>query len=203
MTDWAAMSTVDEMHRPARIDLAIMRWRAGRAVRQGDRPAVLAYNCYGSPRWVRLLCRVVYSKEGMIFGDPTGSRGWRSFTAVPVENGEVEIKLDGITHTVVADHSGVVDVVIEQDIAPGRHTVTMTARDSLPAQADVFIIGAENGGKSGPCISLRYRIQLREHGGWYACEQQAYCWAQDGLIERIDLLCSGYQPIPAPEQVEG
>ncbi len=70
-------------------------------------------------------------------------------------------------------------------------------------QADVCIIGAENGGKSGPCISLRYRIQLREHGGWYACEQQAYCWAQDGLIERIDLLCSGYQPIPAPEQVEG
>ncbi len=139
--DWAAMSTVDEMHRPARIDLAIMRWRAARAVRQGDRPAVLAYNCYGSPRWVRLLCRVVYSKEGMIFGDPTGSRGWRSFTAVPVENGEVEIKLDGITHTVVADHSGVVDVVIEQDIAPGRHTVTMTAPGSLPAEADVFIIG--------------------------------------------------------------
>ena len=53
-----------------------------------------------------------------------------------------------------------------------------------------------------PCISLRYRIQLREHGGWYACEQQVYCWAQDGLIERIDLLCSGYQPIPAPAQAE-
>jgi hypothetical protein len=69
-------------------------------------------------------------------------------------------------------------------------------------QADVCLIGGENGGTSGPCISLRYRIQLREHGGWYACEQQAYCWAQDGLIERIDLLCSGYQPIPAPVQVE-
>lgn len=68
-------------------------------------------------------------------------------------------------------------------------------------EADVCIIGSESGDKSGPCISLRYRIQLREHGGWYACEQQAYCWAQDGLIERIDLLCSGYQPIPPPAQV--
>jgi hypothetical protein len=69
-------------------------------------------------------------------------------------------------------------------------------------QAEVCTIGGENGDAGGPCISLRYRIQLREHGGWYACEQQAYCWTQDGLIERIDLLCSGYQPIPAPVQAE-
>ncbi|MFN8467537.1 MAG: hypothetical protein U0X20_18400 [Caldilineaceae bacterium] len=69
-------------------------------------------------------------------------------------------------------------------------------------QTEVCIIGGENGDTGGPCISLRYRIQLREHGGWYTCEQQAYCWAQDGLIERIDLLCSGYQPIPAPVQAE-
>lgn len=69
-------------------------------------------------------------------------------------------------------------------------------------EVDVCTIGGENGDSSGPCISLRYRIQLREHGSWYACEQQAYCWAQDGLIERIDLLCSGYQPIAAPAKAE-
>jgi phosphatidate phosphatase APP1 len=138
------MSTIDEMHRPAKVDLAIMRWRAQRKLRNGYRPAVIAYTCYGSPRWVRVLCRVVLAKPGMMFrGDPTGSRGWRSFTAVPVERAEVEVELNGAHHTVTADHSGVVDVVIEQDIDPGRHTLTLGSGGSPPVTADVFVIGDE------------------------------------------------------------
>ena len=138
------MSTIDEMHRPAKVDLAIMRWRAQRKLRNGFRPAVIAYTCYGSPRWVRVLCRVVLAKRGMMFrGDPTGSRGWRSFTAVPVEKAEVDVELGGAHHTVGADHSGVVDVVIEQDLEPGRHTVTLSSGGSPPVTADVFVIGDE------------------------------------------------------------
>lgn len=136
------MSTVDEMHRPARIDLAIMRWRAGWAVRHGYRPAVIAYTCYGSPRWVRVLCRVVFAKRGVIFRrDPTGTRGWRSFVTVPVEEAEVDVELAGVHHTVRADASGVVDVVIEQDLEPGRHTISMSSSGSTPVTADVFVIG--------------------------------------------------------------
>ena len=67
-------------------------------------------------------------------------------------------------------------------------------------QSEACTIGGQNGDTGGPCISLRYRIQLHEHGAWYTCEQQAYCWVQDGLVERIDLLCSGYQAIPAPTE---
>jgi phosphatidate phosphatase APP1 len=138
------MSTLDDMHRPARIDQAIMRWRADWVTRHGSRPAVIAYTCYGSPRWVRVLCRVVFSKQGMIFrGDPTGSRGWRSFTRVPVENAEVDVELDGVHHTVHADQGGVVDVVIDQEIEPGRHTITMSASGSPPVTADVFVLGDE------------------------------------------------------------
>ena len=36
------MSTIDEMHRPAKVDLAIMRWRAQWSIRHGYRPAVIA-----------------------------------------------------------------------------------------------------------------------------------------------------------------
>lgn len=138
------MSTIDEMHRPAKIDLAIMRWRAQRRIRHGYRPAVIAYTCYGSPRWVRVLCRVVLSKRGVIFrGDPTGSRGWRSFTVVPVECARVDIELDGVRHAVDADHSGVVDVVVPQQLTPGRHTITMSSGGSEPVAADVFVVGDE------------------------------------------------------------
>jgi phosphatidate phosphatase APP1 len=138
------MSTIDEMRRPAQIDLAIIRWRAQWSIRHGYRQSVVAYTCYGSPRWVRVLCRVVYSKRGVIFrGDPTGSRGWRSFTVAPVENAEVDVMLNGVHHTVRADHSGVVDAVVEQQMEPGRHTITMSAQGSLPVTADVFVIGDE------------------------------------------------------------
>jgi phosphatidate phosphatase APP1 len=42
-----------------------------------------------------------------------------------------------------ADHGGVVDVVVEQEMAPGRHTITMSANGSPPVSADVFVLGDE------------------------------------------------------------
>ena len=43
------------LHRPARIDLAVLRWRARRARRNGFTPAVIPYTGYGSTSWVRVL----------------------------------------------------------------------------------------------------------------------------------------------------
>lgn len=68
---------------------------------------------------------------------------------------------------------------------------------------DVFTVEqAEAGviGDASACHSIRYRLHLREHGAWYACEQQVYGWVRDGLVERIDLLCSGFQPAKAPAE---
>ncbi|GAA3699611.1 DUF2183 domain-containing protein [Microlunatus aurantiacus] len=138
------MSARDDMHRPARVDQAILRWRADWVKRHGYRPAVIAYTGYGSPRWVRVLARVLYSRRGVVFrGDPTGVRGWRSFTRVPVADAEVDVELNGVHHTVRADHGGVVDVVVEQEMAPGRHTITMSAGGSPPVTADIFVLGDE------------------------------------------------------------
>lgn len=132
----------DRMHRPARMDLAVMRWRARWALRHGYRPSVVAYTCYGSPRWARVLCRVMLAKRGVLFrGDPSGSRGWRSFVNVPVENAEVDIELAGVSHRVRADSSGIVDTVVEQHLTPGRHQITMSSAGSDPVTAEVFVIG--------------------------------------------------------------
>jgi TusA-related sulfurtransferase len=43
--------------------------------------------------------------------------------------------------------------------------------------------------------SVRYRVRLREAGGWEVIEQQQYLdMDEDGRIAAIDLLCSGFRP---------
>ncbi len=67
-------------------------------------------------------------------------------------------------------------------------------------EADVFEVEHAEVDVVGGCLSIRYRLHLREHHVWYTCEQQVYCRVKEGLVERIDLLCSGFQPVPAPAQ---
>jgi TusA-related sulfurtransferase len=53
----------------------------------------------------------------------------------------------------------------------------------------------------GRRCSVRYRVRLREHGGWYVAEQQAYVTVDgDGRIAVIDLLCSGFRALPDPDE---
>ena len=49
--------------RAARVDIAIMRWRARRVRALGYRPSVIGYTGYGSTSWVRLLARVLLTRD--------------------------------------------------------------------------------------------------------------------------------------------
>jgi hypothetical protein len=42
-------------------------------------------------------------------------------------------------------------------------------------------------------LSISYRLRAHEDR-WYLIEQRAYCDVRDDRIERMDLLCSGFQP---------
>ncbi len=48
-------------------------------------------------------------------------------------------------------------------------------------------------------ISYRFRAHKDQ---WYLVEQQGYCFVQDGQIQRMDLVCSGFRPevVPALEE---
>ena len=50
----------------------------------------------------------------------------------------------------------------------------------------------------GEKLSIFYRLLLRKQGEWFEIEQQISSFLRDDLIGRLDLLCSGFQPIPAP-----
>jgi len=42
-------------------------------------------------------------------------------------------------------------------------------------------------------LHVTYRFRAHEDQ-WYIVEQQAYCVVQEGHIEQMDLLCSGFRP---------
>jgi hypothetical protein len=50
----------------------------------------------------------------------------------------------------------------------------------------------------GQKLAINYRIIFQqEDKEWVTAEQQVYGYLSDGLIARLDLLCSGFQALPA------
>jgi phosphatidate phosphatase APP1 len=130
-----------ELHRPARIDLAVLRWRARRARRNGLTPAVIPYTGYGSTSWIRVLGRVLLTK-GPVKNttEPAGSRGWRSFTSVPVENASVQVSVGGSVRNIHADHTGIIDVVVDVDLEPGWHEIGLSSEGSEESIANLYVV---------------------------------------------------------------
>lgn len=139
----------DDRHRAARIDDAFLRLRDRRARKKGASLTVLGYTGYGTTTWIRVLARVLLSREPSVLVQSTearreldrpGVRGWRSFTSVPVVNAEVVVDTEGAEHRVTADRGGVVDVRIPVALTPGWHTVRLRSGDSPVAEAEVFVV---------------------------------------------------------------
>jgi hypothetical protein len=47
-------------------------------------------------------------------------------------------------------------------------------------------------------VHMMYRFQTHDADGWFEVEQQTYSTLADGRIREMELLCSGFQPIPEP-----
>lgn len=50
----------------------------------------------------------------------------------------------------------------------------------------------------GPKVAINYRLRFKEEDEWRTAEQQVYGHLSGGLLAQLDLLCSGFQPVPAP-----
>ena len=142
----------DGPNRAARIDDALLRLRDRRARKHGATLTVLGYAGYGTTTWIRVLARVLLSREPSVLAQSTdarrqldrpGVRGWRGFTSVPVVDAEVVVDVGGSEHRVRADRGGVVDVQIPVALTPGWHTVRLRSGDSPVSEADVFVVADE------------------------------------------------------------
>lgn len=67
--------------------------------------------------------------------------------------------------------------------------------------ADVLAVLQQATDDSLGCLAMSYRFQVRKQDVWQVIEQQAFCKASDGQIERIHLVCSGFLPVAGPEHV--
>ncbi len=48
----------------------------------------------------------------------------------------------------------------------------------------------------GDKLSISYNLVLRERGEWFQVEQQVFGVLKDGIFNQLDLMCSGFRPIP-------
>ncbi|AWB89422.1 App1 family protein [Salinibacterium hongtaonis] len=135
----SALGTGTVPHLASRIEDTIHEFRERSARRRGHTPTVIPYSGYGAPGWVRVLGRVLLSKPGSA-SRYRKIRGWRSFTSVPLNDVEVTVTIGGVSHTVTADRGGVIDSVVEADLAPGWQTITIGIDGGEPAEAPVFIV---------------------------------------------------------------
>jgi phosphatidate phosphatase APP1 len=127
-------------HFAARMEDRFHLFRERRARKRGLTSTVIAYTGYGAPGWVRVLCRVLLARPGATDDRAKKIRGWRSFTSVPVNDVAVTVDIGGTQRRVTADRGGVVDVVLEADLPPGWHTITVRTDESETATAPVFIV---------------------------------------------------------------
>lgn len=137
----AASGAEPILHLAARAEDAIHELRERIARRRGHTPTVIPYAGYGASGWVRVLCRVLLTKPST--GDDVRYkkiRGWRSFTSVPVNDIAVTIVIGDVEQRVVADRGGVVDSVLEVDLEPGWHTITIRTDETESVEAPVFIV---------------------------------------------------------------
>lgn len=136
------------IHRAARIDDAVLRWREKRGRRRGMHATVVPYVGYGSTTWIRVLCRVLLSRaathpQALEQASARRIRGWRSFTSVPVVAATVTVTVNGVEHEVIADRGGLIDTVIPATLEPGWQQITLSAEGSRAVSTDVFIVGPD------------------------------------------------------------
>lgn len=118
---------------------AVHALRTRMATAKGDVPTIVAYPGYGNTTWVRVLARVVLT--GKSGGATSGKlRGWKSFTSVPIRHSHVEVEMGGVSHSVQADGGGLVDVLLDAQLSPGWHTITLRSQGAAPAEARIQIV---------------------------------------------------------------
>jgi len=136
--------TTPILHRAARIEDAIHEFRERLGRRRGLTTTIVPYPGYGATGWVRVLCRVVLTRPGMMEKYAHESvRGWRSFFSIPVDDVDITVSIGGVEQVVRADRGGVVDLRVSVDLEPGWHKITLSTGDSEPVTAPVFIVAPE------------------------------------------------------------
>ncbi|MFT4157990.1 MAG: DUF2183 domain-containing protein [Microbacterium sp.] len=138
----ASHSPAPRIHWFARLEHRLHVWREGRARRRGRTATIVPFPGYGGPGWVRVVGRVliVPPQRHTKTGELAIVRGWRSFVGIPVSFAKVSVRIGESAYDVIADRGGVIDAVIDADLAPGWQSFTVSVEGQEPVEATAFIV---------------------------------------------------------------
>ena len=128
------------LHRAARLEDAVHELIARRLRQRGWRPAIFAYTGYGAPGWVRVMARVLLTRDTPPRRRPEKVRGWRSFTTLPVHNAHVVAQVGHQEHVLYTDRGGYIDEVLGGDLEPGWSRIRLSMRGAHPVEAPVRVV---------------------------------------------------------------
>jgi phosphatidate phosphatase APP1 len=115
--------------------------------RRGWRVRLLAFTSYGvgggpaGPGWVRVIGRALLTDAPGPEAEMV--RGWRRFMTLPLDGVAVEVTVGGRPSTVTTSDGGYVDTVVQVDLSPGWHDVTLTSEHGQPSQSRVRVVGPD------------------------------------------------------------
>lgn len=132
----------------AAMEATLERGIAGFLCRFGWRPQVIMYPSYGvasdpvlGPGWVRVLARVLLMRPRPAPGDSGGGRGWRSFLTVAVPDVHVNVEVGGREHVVRSGRGGYLDTVVDSELGPGVHELSIRLPPSPARHSSVYVVG--------------------------------------------------------------
>lgn len=137
---------MSDRHLAARAEDAFNDWLAMRLAGRGWAMRVLGYAGYGSPRFARVMGRVVLSRPGDPDHDwweehPQGRRGYWAYFSAPVRDVEVTVRVGAGSVTVTTDRGGYFDVVVSGHELDDEWVTAQIDAGGVSQTAPVRLIG--------------------------------------------------------------
>jgi phosphatidate phosphatase APP1 len=111
--------------------------------RRGWRERVIPHVGYGTPEFVRVLARVVLSRDPRNlprYEDDRPVRGWRQFVAAPAIGVPVTVTVGEDSHRTTTDRGGFIDVTVPAALEPGWHEVSLGVAEDRSARARIHVV---------------------------------------------------------------
>ncbi|MFC0628940.1 App1 family protein [Kribbella deserti] len=110
--------------------------------RKGWRERIIPHMGYGNGEFVRVLARVVLSRDPRSqprYDEDQVVRGWRVFVTAPAVGVPVSIVVGGETYEAVTDRGGFVDLSVPQSLDPGWHEISLGVDGEQRARGKVLV----------------------------------------------------------------
>jgi phosphatidate phosphatase APP1 len=111
--------------------------------RRGWRERIIPHVGYGNQDFVRVLARVVLSRDPRNqprYDEDQVVRGWKVFVTAPATGVQVSVTVAGETFEAITDRGGFVDLSVPVSLEPGWHEISLGLNGDQQARGKVHVV---------------------------------------------------------------